>query len=47
MGGVKKLPNNLDELVLPDTIQTLPDIYVIGAQEFELNQLDIFYNDEN
>ena len=39
MGGVKKLPSNLDELVLPDTIQTLPDIYVIGAQEFELNQL--------
>jgi hypothetical protein len=38
MGGVKKLPGNLDDLVLPDTIQTLPDVYVIGVQEFELNQ---------
>ena len=38
MGGVKKLPANLDDLVLPDTIQTLPDVYVIGVQEFDLNQ---------
>ena len=38
MGGIKKLPINLEELVLPDTIQTLPDVYVIGVQEFDLNQ---------
>lgn len=38
MGGAKKLSDNLDELLLPDMIQTMPDIYVIGAQEFELNQ---------
>ena len=37
IGGVKKLPQNLDELLLPDMIQTMPDIYVIGLQEFELN----------
>ena len=36
MGGVKKLPSNLSELVLPEAIQTMPDIYVIGVQEFEL-----------
>ena len=38
LGGAKKLSDNLDELLLPDTIQTMPDIYVIGVEEFELNQ---------
>ena len=38
MGGVKKVPSNLDDLVLPDTIQTTPDVYVLGAQEFDLNE---------
>ena len=38
MGGTKKLSDNLDELLLPEIIQTMPDIYVIGVQEFELNQ---------
>ena len=38
MGGVKKLPDNLEELLLPENIQTMPDIYVIGAQELEINQ---------
>ena len=38
MGGTKKLSDNLDELLLPEMIQTMPDIYVIGVQEFELNQ---------
>ena len=38
MGGVKKLPDNLDELLLPEVIQTMPDIYVIGVEEFELTQ---------
>ena len=41
MGGVKKLPESLDELLLPENIQTMPDVYVIGVQEFELNQYDI------
>ena len=30
MNAVKKLSDNLDELLLPDMIQTMPDIYVIG-----------------
>ena len=38
MGGVKKLSDNLNELLLPDMIQTMPDIYVIGVEEFELSQ---------
>lgn len=38
MGGVKKLSDNLNELLLPDMIQTMPDIYVIGVEEFELTQ---------
>lgn len=37
MGGVKKPPTNLEDLVLPDLIQVIPDIFVIGVQEFELN----------
>ncbi|CAF0870003.1 unnamed protein product [Brachionus calyciflorus] len=38
MGGVKKPPNNLDQLVLPDVIQNVPDILIFGVQEFALNQ---------
>lgn len=38
MGGVKKLSDNLNELLLPDMIQTMPDVYVIGVEEFELSQ---------
>lgn len=37
MGGVKKPPTNLEDLVLPDLIQVIPDIFIIGVQEFELN----------
>ena len=37
MGGAKKLSDNLDELLLPEMIQTMPDIYVIGVQEFEIH----------
>ena len=37
MGGVKKIPSNLEDLVLPDTIQTMPDVYILGTQEFDLN----------
>lgn len=38
MNAVKKLSDNLDELLLPDMIQTMPDIYVIGVEEFEMPQ---------
>lgn len=38
MGGVKRPPKNLDQLVLPDIIQTVPDVLVLGVQEFDLNQ---------
>ncbi|RNA09111.1 72 kDa inositol polyphosphate 5-phosphatase, partial [Brachionus plicatilis] len=38
MGGVKRPPKNLDQLVLPDVIQTVPDVLVLGVQEFDLNQ---------
>lgn len=45
MGGVKKPPSNLDELVLPDVIQTIPDVFVLGVQEFDLNQYNhLFHN---
>jgi len=37
MGEIKKLPQNIDDLILPDNIQTMPDIFVIGVQEFQLN----------
>jgi hypothetical protein len=37
MGEIKKLPENMDDLILPDNIQTMPDIFVIGVQEFQLN----------
>jgi hypothetical protein len=37
MAEMKTMPDKLEELVLPDNIQTMPDIYAIGAQEFELN----------
>ena len=37
MGGVKSLPENLDDLLLPETIQTMPDVYIIGTQEIEIN----------
>jgi hypothetical protein len=37
MGEIKKLPENIDDLILPDNIQTLPDIFIIGVQEFQLN----------
>jgi inositol polyphosphate 5-phosphatase INPP5E len=40
MGGVKKYPDNLDELIIPEMIQTLPEIFVIGVQEFDLNRKD-------
>ena len=38
MGGVKKLPTNLDDLVLPDLIQVIPDIFIIGVQEFDIDK---------
>ena len=38
MGGIKKLTTNLEELLLPDMIQTMPDVFVIGVEEFELSQ---------
>ncbi len=38
MGGIKKLSDNLNELLLPDMIHTMPDIYVIGVEELEIHQ---------
>lgn len=37
MGGVKKLPTNLERLLLPDVIKNVPEILAIGVQEFNLN----------
>ena len=37
MGEVKSLPENLDDLLLPENIQTMPDLYIIGVQEMDLN----------
>ncbi len=38
MGGEKNIPLNIAELLLPDSIQSLPDIYIIGVQEFNIKQ---------
>lgn len=38
MAEMKTIPEKLEELVLPDNIQTMPDVYAIGTQEFSLNQ---------
>ncbi len=37
MAEMKTMPEKLEELVLPDNIQTMPDIYAIGTQEFMLD----------
>ncbi len=42
MNEMKKFSENLEELVLPDNIETMPDLYAIGCQEFTMNQLIIF-----
>jgi hypothetical protein len=38
MGGIKSIPSNMTDLLLPDSIQTVPDVYVIGVQEFAMKQ---------
>ncbi len=38
MNEMKTFPEKLEELVLPDNIETMPDIYAIGCQEFIINQ---------
>ena len=37
-GNLKKIPSNLDNLISPEITQTFPDIYIIGVQEFSLNE---------
>jgi hypothetical protein len=38
MNEMKKFSENLEELVLPDNIETMPDLYAIGCQEFSMSQ---------
>ena len=38
MCGLKEIPDKLEELVLPDKIESMPDIYAIGAQEFAFDE---------